>query len=193
VETVFTGDNGAPANTYLVGDDDEVFVIDPAYRVDGVTHAIGDRDAVAVILTDGEDLHVMNARNISSHAFVALPQAALPRWRSHFERVSLHVADPGQRRALRKARPDTLYKRNEDFEVGDVRLTVLDVPSHVRGAVWLYSEELHALFTGFTLQTPDYRHRREHGALLAQLPPATRVLPGWGAETTVGTLLAIPG
>ncbi|MFI0351184.1 protein kinase [Actinomadura sp. 9N407] len=193
VEKVVTSGYGAEANTYIVGDDDEVFVIDPAYRVDAIGQVVGVRDAVAVILTDGEEVHVQNARNVSAHAYVALPQAALPGWRAHFDRHSVHTADPSLRRALRKARPDTLLKRGEEFEIGDVRLTVLDVPSQVRGSVWLYSEELHVLFTGFTLQTPDPRHRREHGALLAQLPPVTRVLPGWGHETTVGALLALPG
>jgi serine/threonine protein kinase len=193
VERVVTSENGAAANTYVVGDDDAVFVIDPAYRVDGVSRIIGDRDPVAVILTDGEEVHVQNARNISADAYIALPQAALPRWRAHFERLSLHVADPGERKALRKLRPDTLFKRGEEFEIGDVRLTVFDVPAQARGSVWLYGEELHVLFTGVTLLTPDPRHRRDHGALLAQLPPATRVLPGWGGETTVGALLALPG
>ncbi|WP_051300671.1 protein kinase domain-containing protein [Actinomadura rifamycini] len=192
VETVAGVENGAAANTYVVGDDDEVFVIDPAHRLDGVHRVVGRRDIVAVILTDGEPVHVQNARNVSAGAYVALPRAALAGWRAHYERLSTQVMEPGRRKELRKHRPDTLFKREEEFEIGDVRLTAIDVPSPYRGSVWLYGEELNVLFTGFTLQTPDPRHRYEQGALLARLPPATRVLPGWGGETTVGALLAPP-
>src|SRR5699024_10306353 len=40
-------------NVYIIGDDDNVIVIDPAHELDKVREAIGDRNVSAILLTHG--------------------------------------------------------------------------------------------------------------------------------------------
>ncbi|MBE1533680.1 serine/threonine protein kinase [Actinomadura algeriensis] len=118
-----------------------------------------------------------------------MPRAALSQWRAHYERLSLSVVDAAERKFLRKHRPDTLYEHDEIFEIGSVWLTAYDVPSQYQGSAWLYCKGLGLLFTGLTLHALDPRHRGLYGGMLSAMRPATRVLPGWGEETTAGALL----
>jgi len=56
------GDTDAPeSNAWIVGDDDEVIVVDPGRDADAVLSAIGDRDILAVICTHGHAAHVARA------------------------------------------------------------------------------------------------------------------------------------
>ena len=45
------------SNTYIVGDDDSVIVIDPAHDAEAILKAVGEREVMAVICTDGRDGH----------------------------------------------------------------------------------------------------------------------------------------
>jgi glyoxylase-like metal-dependent hydrolase (beta-lactamase superfamily II) len=83
------------------------------------------------------------------------------------------------------------------FEVADVQLEVMHAPGHTVGSVCLYCEELGVVFTGHALlatgpsphdgEFPDFAGQLTAiGENLLTLPAATRVLPGQGAETTIG-------
>ena len=48
-------------NTWLVGDDEEVIVIDPGADAAGLLDAVGDREVLAVICTHGHASHVAAA------------------------------------------------------------------------------------------------------------------------------------
>ena len=68
IEKVLTAGNADPAgppvhenNTWLVGDDAEVVVIDPAHGADAVDAAVGGRRVVAVLITHGHWDHVREA------------------------------------------------------------------------------------------------------------------------------------
>jgi len=48
-------------NAWVIGDDDEVVVIDPGEDADAVLEQVGDREILAVICTHGHEAHVAAA------------------------------------------------------------------------------------------------------------------------------------
>jgi glyoxylase-like metal-dependent hydrolase (beta-lactamase superfamily II) len=169
-------------NSWIVGDDDEVIVIDPGSDASSVLDLVGEREVLAVICTHGHAAHTTAALE------VALRDEAP---------IALHPAD---RVYWREAHPDDLPEIDmEDggvFEVADVALEVLHAPGHTPGSVCIYCEDLGAVFTGDVLSAagpvahenefPDFaRQLSSIGAHVLTLPGGTRVLPGHGDELTV--------
>jgi glyoxylase-like metal-dependent hydrolase (beta-lactamase superfamily II) len=169
------------ANTWIVGDDEEVIVIDPGSDPEPVLAAVGEREILAVICTHGHGAHVSAAPQVAERdeAPVALHSDDLVSWRM------VHSGDP-----------DIPMEAGGTFEVAGVKLEVLHAPGHSPGSVCLYSEELSAVFCGDALgKTGPVRHEDDFpdfprqlssiGGELLTLPGATRVLPGHGDELTV--------
>ena len=52
-------------NTWIVGDDEEVIVIDPAHDAAAVLDAVGEREVLAVICTHGHSDHVAAALDVA--------------------------------------------------------------------------------------------------------------------------------
>lgn len=170
-------------NTWLVGDDDEIIVIDPGTDAGVVLAAAGDREIIAVICTHGHPDHVAAALEVAERdeAPIALHSA---------DRVAWHEAHSDD--------PDIEMEDGGSFEVADVTLEVLHAPGHSPGSVCLYSEDLDAVFTGDVLTAsgpvpredtfPDFpRQLSSIGAAVLTLPGPTRVLPGHGEELDVAT------
>jgi glyoxylase-like metal-dependent hydrolase (beta-lactamase superfamily II) len=173
---------GTTANTWIVGDDEEVIVVDPGEDAGSVLALVGDREVAAVICTHGHVRHVAAALEVA-----AKDEAP----------VALHSSD---RVYWREAHPDHNPEINmEDggiFEVSDVALEVIHAPGHSPGSCCLYSEELEAVFVGDVLSAggpvehekdfPDFaRQLSSIGEHVLTLPGQTRVLPGHGDELTV--------
>ncbi|HTZ93367.1 MAG TPA: MBL fold metallo-hydrolase [Streptosporangiaceae bacterium] len=169
------------ANSWIVGDDDEVIVIDPGDDAAAVLAAVGDREIIAVICTHGHAGHSAAAIGVAERdeAPVALHPADRQAWReSHDDEAEIEMEDGGR------------------FEVADVTLEVVHAPGHSRGSVLLYSEELEAAFTGDVVSEngpvphedgfPNWGRQLDAiGAHVLTLPPETRLLPGHGGELTV--------
>jgi glyoxylase-like metal-dependent hydrolase (beta-lactamase superfamily II) len=170
------------ANTWIVGDDDEVIVIDPGSDAAAVLGAVGEREVLAVICTHGHPEHVAAAVEVADRdaAPIALHPLDRVRWRETHpdEDADIDMADGGI------------------FEVADVQLEVIHSPGHSPGSVCLYCEDLGAVFTGHTLlatgpatddgEFPDFAGQLTAiGERVLTLPPRTRVLPGSGDEITV--------
>ncbi len=170
-------------NTWIIGDRDEVIVIDPGHDAAGVLDAVGDREVLAVICTHGHADHIAAAAEVAGRdeAPVALHPKDLPLWRevNAAGDAEIEMADGGI------------------FEVADVTLEVIYAPGHTDGSVCLYCEDLGAVFTGHVLaadgpvphdgEFPDFAGQLNAiGENLLTMPPATRVLPGQGEETTIG-------
>jgi len=169
-------------NVWIVGDDEEVIVIDPGRDTAGVLDVVGDREVLAVICTHGHADHVAAAIELAERDEAP---------------VALH---PKDRNLWREAYPaDDADIEMEDggiFEVGDVRLEVIHAPGHSGGSVCLYCEDLGVVFTGHVVaaegpvahdgEFPDFASQLpaigEHPLIL---PSDTRVLPGHGQETTI--------
>ncbi|HTX25468.1 MAG TPA: MBL fold metallo-hydrolase [Streptosporangiaceae bacterium] len=171
------------ANTWIIGDSEEVIVIDPGRDPEDVLDAVGDREVLAVICTHGHADHVAAALQVAERD--EAPVALHPRdrflWREvHPESdAEIEMADGGL------------------FEVADVALEVIHAPGHTDGSVCLYCEQLGVVFTGHVLladgpvphddEFPDFADQvNAIGENLLTLPSATRVLPGQGEETTIG-------
>jgi glyoxylase-like metal-dependent hydrolase (beta-lactamase superfamily II) len=171
-----------PANTWIVGDDDEVIVIDPGSDAAATLAAVGDREILAVICTHGH----------AGHAGAAIEVAARDE-----AQVALH---PQDRQAWREVHsgvtPDIEMEDGGLFQIAGVTLEVLHAPGHSRGSCCLYCEDLGAVFTGdvVTEQGPVARadgypnwgkQLDAIGAQVLTLPSDTRILPGHGGEFTV--------
>jgi glyoxylase-like metal-dependent hydrolase (beta-lactamase superfamily II) len=174
---------GAECNAWLIGDDDEVIVIDPGADAGAVLAAVGDREILAVICTHGHPRHVAAAVEVAERdeAPVALHRADLLFWRMTYDDVTAEIEMAAGGR----------------FDVSDVALEVIHTPGHSPGSVSLYCEDLEVVFTGDTLASVGpVPHEGEYpnfagqltaiGERLLDLPSATRVLPGHGEETTIG-------
>jgi glyoxylase-like metal-dependent hydrolase (beta-lactamase superfamily II) len=174
---------GTKANSWIVGDDDDVIVIDPGKDAAAVLDVVGEREVLAVICTHG------HADNVAAAIEVAEKDEAP---------VALHPAD---RMLWREAHPDQDPDIDmEDggiFEVGGASLEVLHAPGHSPGSVCLYCEDLNAVFTGHVLSAagpvpyegefPDFPGQLNSiGEHLLTLPGKTRVLPASGDELTIG-------
>jgi glyoxylase-like metal-dependent hydrolase (beta-lactamase superfamily II) len=169
-------------NAWIIGDDEEVIVIDPGRHPADVLDAVGDREVLAVICTHGHPDHVAAALEVAEgdEAPVALHPRDQMLWREAYpsDNAEIEMADGGV------------------FEVADVRLEVVHAPGHTPGSVCLYCEDLGAVFTGHTLtadgpvrhdgEFPDFASQLNAiGEYLLTLPGSTRVLPGEGEETTI--------
>jgi glyoxylase-like metal-dependent hydrolase (beta-lactamase superfamily II) len=170
------------SNTWIIGDREEVIVIDPGRDAAGVLDAVGDREVLAVICTHGHADHIAAAMEVAERD--EAPVALHPRDRLLWREVhadgdaEIEMADGGI------------------FEVADVALEVIYAPGHTDGSVCLYCEQLGVVFTGHVLladgpvphdgEFPDFADQLNAiGENLLSLPPATRVLPGQGEETTI--------
>ena len=169
-------------NAWIIGDEEEVIVIDPGRDPAGVLDAVGDREVLAVICTHGHPDHVAAALEVAEpdQAPVALHPKDRLLWRD---------ADPEDDAEIEMVDGGV-------FEVADVRLEVIHTPGHTPGSVCLYCEDLDVVFTGHTLMTsgpvphdgefPDFAGQLNAiGEYLLTLPGRTRVLPGEGEETTI--------
>ena len=176
------GVTAAGGNAWIIGDDDEVIVIDPGTDAGAVLAAVGEREILAVICTHGHAAHVSAAVEVAERD--EAPVALHPS-----DRVSWRTVHPDED-------PEIEVEDGGSFEVADVRLEVLHAPGHSPGSICLYCEELDAVFTGDVLgaggpvphegEFPDFpRQLSSIGERLLTLPDNTRVRPGHGEELTV--------
>jgi glyoxylase-like metal-dependent hydrolase (beta-lactamase superfamily II) len=170
------------SNVWIIGDDDEVIVIDPGSDPASVLGAVGDREVLAVICTHGHADRVAAAMEVAERD--EAPVALHPK-----DRLLWRDAHPGDN-------PDIEMEDGGIFEVADTSLEVIHAPGHTDGSVCLYCEELGVVFTGHALlasgpvphdgEFPDFPGQLTAiGEHLLTLPPDTRVLPGHGEETTI--------
>ena len=170
-------------NAWVIGDDDEVIVIDPGEDSGSVLDRVGDREILAVICTHGHPSHVAAAVEVAKRdeAPVALHRADRLLWRT----------------AHRGGDPEIEMADGGRFDVADVQLEVLHTGGHTPGSVSLYCADLGVVFTGDVLAAngpvahegvfADFPGQLTAiGERLLDLPAVTRVLPGHGEESTIG-------
>src|ERR1700740_318090 len=118
---------------WIIGDDQEVIVIDPGEDAAGVLEAVGDREILAVICTHGHASHVTAAIEVAERREepVAVHPADRLNWRATHpdDAADIEMADGGR------------------FEVADVALEVMHTAGHSPGSVSLVSADLGPLFT----------------------------------------------
>jgi glyoxylase-like metal-dependent hydrolase (beta-lactamase superfamily II) len=169
-------------NAWIIGDEEEVIVIDPGSDADAVLAAVGERDILAVICTHGHASHVEAAVTVANRD--QSPVAVHP-----LDRISWREVHPSDAAEIEMADGGL-------FDVADVQLEVIHSPGHSPGSVSLYCEDLGVVFSGDTMNSdgpvphedtyPDFSGQLTAiGEQLLTLPPATRVLPGHGDELTI--------
>ena len=170
-------------NVWLVGDDDEVLVVDAAHDAGRILGALAGRRVRAIVCTHAHNDHV-NA----VEALVAATAAP----------VALHPDDEVLwRETVPRRPPDVGLSDGDRVEVAGHAITVLHTPGHSPGGVCLYDPEGGRLFSGDTLfQGGPGATGRSYSDFptivesirtkLLTLPPATVVHTGHGDSTTVG-------
>ncbi|WP_113701605.1 MBL fold metallo-hydrolase [Nonomuraea lactucae] len=170
-------------NVWLLGDDDQVLVVDAAHDADAIATAVGDRRVVGIACTHAHDDHVNAAPELAA-------RTGGP--------VLLHPDDEVLwKLAHRSAAPDRSLANGQIIRVGDSAVHVLHTPGHAPGAVCLYVPELDALFSGDTLfqggPGATGRSYSDFPTIIASisrtlltLPAETVVHTGHGDDTSIG-------
>jgi glyoxylase-like metal-dependent hydrolase (beta-lactamase superfamily II) len=169
------------ANTWIVGDDDEVIVIDPGDDATVTLGAVGEREILAVICTHGHEAHTSAAVEVAGRDEAP---------------IALHPGDRLSWREVHSDDPEIEMAEGGKFEVAGVTLEVIHAPGHSKGSVLLYCEELEVAFTGDVVSEtgpvardgsyPNWGRQLDAiGAQVLTLPAGTRLLPGHGGEFTV--------
>jgi glyoxylase-like metal-dependent hydrolase (beta-lactamase superfamily II) len=170
-------------NVWLVGDDDQVLVVDAAHDAGPIAAAVGGRTVTAIVCTHGHNDHVNAATDLAERT--GAPVALHPG-----DRMLWDVVHPDRP-------PDAPLAGGQVLEVGGGRVEVLHTPGHSPGGVCLRLADEAVLFSGDTLFKggPGATWRsfsdfptiidsiRRH---LLVLPPETVVHTGHGDSTTVG-------
>ncbi len=124
-------------NVWLVGDDDEVLVIDAPHRAEPIVEAIGGRKVTAIVLTHGHNDHVTAAVDLRG-------ATGAPIWFHPADMVLWEMVHPQER-------PDEALAEGTRFRVAGTSLTALHTPGHSPGSTCLHAPDLAAVFTGDTL------------------------------------------
>ena len=169
-------------NVWLIGNDDEVIVIDAAHDAQPILTAIGDRQVRAIVCTHAHNDHINAAP-----ALVARTQAP----------VLLHPDDLELWQMTNGSAEFRTLQDGQPITVARASLTALHTPGHSPGGVCLHLPELETVFTGDTLFNggPGATGRsfsdkptllRSIQSTLFTLPPGTTVRTGHGDDTTIG-------
>ena len=170
-------------NVWLIGDDNEVLILDAPHDPDAIEAAVAGRTVVAVACTHAHDDHVRWAPELAER--VSAP-------------VLLHPDDKVLWQLVHATHePDGELRDGAVLQVAGVDVHVLHTPGHAPGAVCFSVPDQGLLFSGDTLFAggPGATGRSYsdfptilgsiHSRLLT-LPPETIVHTGHGASTTVG-------
>jgi glyoxylase-like metal-dependent hydrolase (beta-lactamase superfamily II) len=169
-------------NIWLLGDDDDVIVVDAAHDAEPITAAVGGRNVLGVFLTHGHNDHI--------NAALALRDAVdAPVLLHPADRMLWDVVYPDDE-------PDSELVDGDELRVAGTRLRVLHTPGHSPGGVCLVSPDGH-VFGGDTLfkggPGATGRSYSDFDTIITSirdrlfiLPDETVVHTGHGDSTTVG-------
>jgi glyoxylase-like metal-dependent hydrolase (beta-lactamase superfamily II) len=168
----------------VIGDADEVAIIDAAHDVDAILRVVDGRRVVAIIATHAHDDHINVAPALS--AATGAP-------------VLLHPDDHALWKQTHPDRdPDGELADDQVIEVAGIPLRMIHTPGHAPGSVCVYVADLTTVMSGDTLfcggPGATGRSFSDFPTIidsirdrLLVLPPGTVVRTGHGPTTTIGT------
>ncbi|MGO1710363.1 MBL fold metallo-hydrolase [Corynebacterium variabile] len=169
-------------NIWIVGDDDEVFVVDAAHDADAIVDAVDGRKVRGVVCTHAHNDHITVA-----------PELA--------ERLDTQIyVHPGDQMLWDETHPGVGHADladGEKFSVAGTTLQVINTPGHSPGSCCLYLPEAKVLLSGDTLFAggpgATGRSFSDFGTIidsikgsLLTLPGDTEVYTGHGDATSIG-------
>jgi glyoxylase-like metal-dependent hydrolase (beta-lactamase superfamily II) len=169
-------------NIWLIGDDNEVLVVDAAHTAQPIIDAVGDRTVVAVLCTHAHNDHVTVAPELAERFDAP---------------ILLHPDDDV---LWKQTHPSVDYSSLADDQrltFAGIEVRVIHTPGHSPGSVCLYVPALGAVCTGDTLfrggpgatgrSYSDFPRIIESiRSRLLTLPAETVVYTGHGGDTTIG-------
>ncbi|HEY2723863.1 MAG TPA: MBL fold metallo-hydrolase [Pseudonocardiaceae bacterium] len=171
-------------NVWLIGDENEVLVIDAAHDADAIAAAVGDRRVLGIVSTHAHDDHVSAAPALAGRT--GAPVLLHPE-----EHVLWRLAHPDL------PPPENQLADGDVLRVAGTALQVVHTPGHSPGSCCLYAPDLDVLFSGDTLfQGGPGATGRSYSDFdqiivsirtrLLGLPAETVVNTGHGDTTTIG-------
>lgn len=169
-------------NVWIVGDDSEVLVIDAGHEAETIANAVGDRDALGILLTHGHADHINAAvdaaRLLDTHIYLHPDDLFL--WQVVYD----------------DALPDFELADGATFSVAGAEFATLHTPGHTPGSVCFAAPALGTVFSGDTLfRGGPGATRWEYSSFeqivdsirtrLLPLPGDTEVRPGHGDSTAI--------
>lgn len=169
-------------NTWIVGGDTEVIVIDASHDAAPIVAAVGGRRVAAIACTHGHWDHI-------DAAFQVQISVDAP--------ILLHSSDrPVWQRTYPDREPDGAIAEGDLLVADGVELRVMHTPGHTPGSVSFHHTASHALFDGDTLFPGGPGTIDELGSFemiiasirdrILPMPAHTSIHPGHGDSTTVG-------
>lgn len=170
-------------NVWIIGDDQECFVIDAPHDVSKILTVIAGRRVKAILCTHAHDDHVRVAPELAE-------ATGAPIWLHPDDQPLWHQSHP-------KRSWDEDLGDGDILSIGNEEVHVLHTPGHSPGGVSLYCPSLQAVFTGDTLfkggPGSTGRSFSDHDMIITSirgrlfaLPPETSVHTGHGDNTTIG-------
>lgn len=168
-------------NVWLVGDEHEVLVIDPAHDDAAIVEGIAGRRVLTIVCTHGHNDHINAAVDLAE-------RVDAPVWLHPDDRMLWDQVHPGRP-------PDGDLVHGGPVAAGDVELRTIHTPGHSPGGVCL-ADNAGTLYSGDTLfrggPGATGRSHSDFAQIIASirdrlltLPPDTIVHTGHGDDTTV--------
>ncbi|MEU4674974.1 MBL fold metallo-hydrolase [Amycolatopsis sp. NPDC023774] len=171
-------------NIWLLGDEEEVLVVDAGFDATAIAAAIDGRDVLGILCTHAHNDHADAALTLADAT--GAPVLLHPGDAKLWARVN-----PGRR-------PDAELADGQVLTVAGSPVVVLHTPGHTAGSVCLHLPDEGLLFSGDTLlsggpgmtgdvlSSSSTLHDSVRRKLLV-LPDETMVHPGHGYDTDIGT------